>query len=165
MRSLLIVFIFVLISLYFGINNQAVSKVEDQNKPEQKSLQGKEKKKMQQEKDLKITTTKSGLKYIEEVPGKGISPMSGQTVSVHYTGWLEDGKKFDSSVDRGEPFQFVIGVGQVIRGWDEGVSTMRIGGKRKLIIPSQLGYGSQGAGNLIPPNATLVFEVELLGFR
>ena len=109
--------------------------------------------------------TTSGLKYVDEVVGTGAVPKTGQKVKVHYTGWLENGTKFDSSVDRGQPFEFVIGVGQVIKGWDEGVSTMKIGGKRKLIIPSKLGYGPTGAGSTIPPNATLVFNVELLGVK
>lgn len=111
------------------------------------------------------TTTQSGLQYEELLEGQGASPQAGQTVSVHYTGWLTDGTKFDSSVDRGQPFEFQIGQGQVIKGWDEGVMTMKIGGKRKLTIPPQLGYGDRGAGNVIPPGATLVFEVELLGLR
>jgi len=110
----------------------------------------------------KAVTTASGLKYVDTVVGKGASPTAGKQVTVHYTGTLENGKKFDSSVDRNEPFSFVIGVGQVIKGWDEGVLTMKVGGKRKLIIPAKLGYGAQGAGGVIPPNATLLFDVELL---
>jgi peptidylprolyl isomerase len=110
-------------------------------------------------------TTESGLKYNDFVVGEGPSPETGQTVTVHYTGWLEDGTKFDSSLDRGQPFTFSIGMGQVIAGWDEGVATMKVGGKRQLVIPSELGYGEQGAGAVIPPNATLIFEVELLGVQ
>src|SRR6266404_847713 len=110
-------------------------------------------------------TTDSGLRFIDSLIGAGESPKPGQMVIVHYTGTLENGKKFDSSVDRGQPFTFQIGVGQVIKGWDEGVMTMKVGGKRKLIIPSQLGYGATGAGGVIPPNATLNFEVELLGVK
>jgi ketosteroid isomerase-like protein len=111
-------------------------------------------------------TTPSGLKYIDEVEGEGESPKPGQMVAVHYTGTLENGTKFDSSRDRGQPFTFQIGVGQVIKGWDEGVMTMKVGGKRRLIIPPQLGYGARGAGGgVIPPNATLLFEVELLGIK
>lgn len=113
----------------------------------------------------KEVVTSSGLKYIDMVVGKGDSPKQGNSVTVHYTGYLMDGKKFDSSVDRKEPFQFVLGVGGVIKGWDEGVATMKVGGKRKLIIPPQLGYGARGAGNLIPPNAELVFDVELIGTK
>jgi len=103
------------------------------------------------------------LQIDEQVVGEGAEAKSGDTVTVHYTGWLTDGTKFDSSVDRGQPFQFRLGIGQVIRGWDEGVAGMKIGGKRKLTIPPDMGYGQRGAGALIPPNATLVFEVELLG--
>lgn len=115
------------------------------------------------------TTTASGLKIIDTVVGTGATPTTGQTCVMHYTGWLyEDGKKgtkFDSSVDRGTPFEFPIGTGRVIAGWDEGVATMKVGGKRTLIIPPDLGYGARGAGGVIPPNATLVFEVQLLGVR
>ncbi len=109
-------------------------------------------------------TTSSGLKYVDQVVGTGPSPAPGKRVKVHYTGTLEDGTKFDSSVDRGQPFDFTIGVGQVIKGWDEGVMSMKVGGKRKLIIPADLGYGVAGSGK-IPPNATLLFDVELLGIN
>ena len=105
------------------------------------------------------------FRSIDQVVGTGDIATSGQTVSVHYTGWLTNGKKFDSSVDRGQPFSFRLGVGQVIKGWDEGVQGMKIGGKRKLTIPSNLGYGARGAGGLIPPHATLVFDVELLSLQ
>lgn len=107
-------------------------------------------------------TTASGLQYVDVVEGAGASPEAGQTVTVHYTGTLADGTKFDSSRDRDRPFSFRIGVGQVIRGWDEGVISMKVGGQRKLIIPPELGYGERGAGGVIPPNATLLFDVELL---
>jgi peptidylprolyl isomerase len=110
-------------------------------------------------------TTSSGLTYVDEVVGSGAQPAKGKRVSVHYTGRLTNGKKFDSSVDRGDPFEFTIGVGQVIRGWDEGVMSMKVGGKRQLIIPSDLGYGARGAPPAIPPNAELIFDVELLGVR
>ncbi len=116
-----------------------------------------------------MTATSSGLNYEDDLVGAGASPGTGQTCVMHYTGWLWEneakGKKFDSSVDRGRPFSFTLGVGQVIRGWDEGVASMKMGGKRRLLIPADLGYGARGAGGSIPPNATLLFEVELLEIR
>ena len=116
--------------------------------------------------DLKSpTTTPSGLQFEDLKVGAGASPGPGATAVVHYTGWLTNGTKFDSSLDRGKPFSFPVGQGRVIRGWDEGVATMKVGGKRKLVIPPDLGYGARGAGGVIPPNATLVFEVELLEVR
>jgi len=114
-------------------------------------------------------TTPSGLRIIDVKPGTGQVPQAGQTVTVNYTGWLfvdgKKGKKFDSSLDRNEPFSFTLGQGQVIKGWDEGVATMHVGGKRTLIIPPDLGYGAGGAGGVIPPNATLIFDVDLLGVK
>jgi len=116
-----------------------------------------------------MTKTPSGLEYEDTQVGTGASPTRGQRCVMHYTGWLwvdgKKGSKFDSSVDRGDPFEFAIGVGQVIKGWDEGVATMKVGGKRTLRIPPELGYGARGAGGVIPPNATLLFEVELLDLR
>jgi peptidylprolyl isomerase len=118
---------------------------------------------------LMTTTTASGLQITDTKEGTGASPTTGQTCVMHYTGWLykdgAKGSKFDSSVDRGSPFEFKIGVGQVIKGWDEGVATMKVGGKRTLIIPAAIGYGGRGAGGVIPPNATLIFDVELLGVK
>ena len=117
----------------------------------------------------KPVTTASGLEIIDTKVGTGASPKPGQTCVMHYTGWLyqdgQKGQKFDSSVDRGKPFEFPIGQGRVIKGWDEGVATMKVGGKRTLIIPPELGYGARGAGGVIPPNATLMFDVELLGVK
>ena len=109
-----------------------------------------------------MTTTSSGLKYEDLQPGTGTEAKAGDTVQVHYTGWLTDGTQFDSSHDRNSPFTFKLGAGRVIKGWDEGVAGMRVGGKRKLTIPPDLGYGARGAGGVIPPNAELIFEVELL---
>ncbi|MBL8566825.1 MAG: FKBP-type peptidyl-prolyl cis-trans isomerase [Hyphomicrobiaceae bacterium] len=124
---------------------------------------------MAQAAEKTMTTSASGLQIQDTVAGTGASPKTGQTCVMHYTGWLYEngakGAKFDSSVDRGQPFAFTIGVGQVIKGWDEGVASMKVGGKRTLIIPPQLGYGARGAGRVIPPNATLLFEVELLGIQ
>ncbi len=116
-----------------------------------------------------MTSTKSGLKYQDLKTGMGTIAKAGQKVSVHYTGWLNEngkkGKKFDSSVDRGTPFEFLLGAGQVIKGWDEGVAGMKIGGKRTLFIPPQLGYGARGAGSIIPPNAELIFDVEFIAVK
>jgi peptidylprolyl isomerase len=122
-----------------------------------------------QSKGPTVMTMASGLKFTDDRVGTGDFPKAGQTCVMHYTGWLYQsgakGSKFDSSIDRGKPFEFRIGQGQVIRGWDEGVATMKVGGKRTLIIPPELGYGARGAGGVIPPNATLLFEVELLGVK
>jgi peptidylprolyl isomerase len=117
----------------------------------------------------KPVTTSSGLQYIDSKAGTGASPRANQTAVVHYTGWLyvdgKKGQKFDSSVDRNQPFEFPVGAGQVIKGWDEGVASMKVGGKRTLIVPPQLGYGARGAAGVIPANATLMFDVELLGLK
>lgn len=112
-----------------------------------------------------VITTASGLQYEDIIVGSGQEAKIGDIVSVHYTGWLENGSQFDSSIDRNEPFEFQLGTGMVIQGWDEGVAGMKVGGTRKLIIPSNLAYGEQGAGGIIPPNSTLIFEVRLLGIN
>ena len=116
-----------------------------------------------------MVKTDSGLRYVDQKVGDGAEAVAGKTVQVHYTGWLNDndqkGKKFDSSVDRGRQFSFPLGAGRVIKGWDEGVAGMKIGGKRTLYIPSDLGYGARGAGRSIPPNADLIFDVELFGLK
>jgi peptidylprolyl isomerase len=118
---------------------------------------------------VKPVTTSTGLQIVDTKVGTGPSPRQNQTAVVHYTGWLyvngAKGKKFDSSVDRNEPFEFPVGAGRVIQGWDQGVATMKVGGKRTLIVPPQLGYGASGAGGVIPPNATLIFDVELLRLK
>jgi peptidylprolyl isomerase len=120
-------------------------------------------------KEPQLITTESGLKYVDTVVGTGASPQRGQQCRVHYTGWLSDkgqkGQKFDSSVDRGQPLAIPIGVGRVIKGWDEGILSMQVGGKRTLYIPAALGYGARGAGGVIPPNAELIFDVELLAVQ
>lgn len=130
--------------------------------PSVKSNQGDTKKMTDTDKTI---TTPSGLQYIDIQEGTGPSPVAGKIVVVHYTGTLEDGKKFDSSVDRGEPFQFPIGKGVVIKGWDEGVMSMKVGGKRKLIIPAELGYGARAIPGVIPANSTLHFDVELIAIQ
>jgi peptidylprolyl isomerase len=117
------------------------------------------------EQKSELITTPSGLQYMDIVIGTGVSPQPGQIAVVNYTGWLPDGKKFDSSLDRGVPFEFPVGQGRVIKGWDEGVASMKVGGKRKLVIPPQLGYGERGVPGVIPPNSTLVFEVDLLSIK
>jgi peptidylprolyl isomerase len=132
-------------------------------------LAGADEKKDEEKMEYKWQTTATGLKYQDLKEGDGPTPKNGQTCVVHYTGWLWEngakGKKFDSSVDRGTPFEFSLGMGRVIKGWDQGVATMKVGGKRLLLVPQQLGYGARGAGGVIPPNATLLFEVELLGVK
>lgn len=119
--------------------------------------------------NAEVITTTSGLRYEDIKAGSGAEAVAGKTVDVHYTGWLDEqgkkGKKFDSSVDRGAPFSFPLGAGRVIKGWDEGVAGMKVGGKRTLMIPAKLGYGARGAGGVIPPNADLIFEVELLAVK
>jgi FKBP-type peptidyl-prolyl cis-trans isomerase len=115
--------------------------------------------------DLPPTTTASGLKYIDLKVGSGATPQKGQIAIVHYAGWLDDGTKIDASRDHGKPFGFRVGMGQVIKGWDEGVASMKVGGVRRLIIPPELGYGAKGVGKVVPPNARLTFDIELLDIR
>ena len=144
--------------------NLAETTKQAEQKPEM-SAAGMADQKKAESKASNVVTTSSGLKYEILREGSGVGASSGQTVSVHYTGWLENGTKFDSSLDRGTTFQFALGAGQVIKGWDEGVLGMKAGEKRKLTIPANLGYGSRGAGGVIPPNATLIFDVEMVSFR
>jgi FKBP-type peptidyl-prolyl cis-trans isomerase len=135
-----------------------------QNKPADKPTEKKEKPAMEKPEGKEVVTS-SGLKYVDQKTGEGDEAKAGDVVTVHYTGWLTDGKKFDSSLDRNQPFTFQLGAGQVIEGWDKGVAGMKVGGKRKLTIPPGLAYGNRAVGGVIPPNSTLVFEVELLGVK
>jgi peptidylprolyl isomerase len=149
-KSLIAVILIVLAALvvYAQTSRKAAAKKPDTSAPTKVTGDG--------------TTTADGLKYWDIKPGTGATATAGQTVTVHYTGWLTNGKKFDSSVDRNEPFQFALGQGQVIKGWDEGVAGMKVGGKRQLHIPATLAYGDRGAAGVIPPGAELIFDVELL---
>ena len=144
---------------------QAEERLAEEKRAEEKQLEEAKLAEEEKSENTKVVTTDTGLQYEDLVVGDGASPISGQTMIVHYTGWLTNGTKFDSSVDRGQPFSFPVSKGRVIKGWDEGVMTMKVGGKRKLTIPPELGYGARGAGGVIPPNATLVFEVEFLGLK
>lgn len=149
-KSLVAIVLIVLVAIvvYAQTSKKAASKKPDTSAPTKVTGDG--------------TTTADGLKYWDIKPGTGATATAGQTVTVHYTGWLTNGKKFDSSVDRNEPFQFALGQGQVIKGWDEGVAGMKVGGKRQLHIPATLAYGDRGAAGVIPPGAELIFDVELL---
>lgn len=159
----------VLLTLTLGAAPQDPSAGTATAKAKAKTVKSKAKPKAAKPQEPQMITTESGLKYVDTVVGTGAAPQRGQQCMVHYTGWLSDkgqrGKKFDSSVDRGEPLAIPIGVGRVIKGWDEGLMSMKVGGKRTLHIPSSLGYGARGAGGDIPPHADLIFDVELLSVK
>ena len=160
--GVIVVCVVVLVVSQFTNQPNAIADRLTQNQPQIAQVIEKPTSNTMSDDDNKVVTTASGLKYVVINEGTGAAPKTGQTVVVHYTGTLEDGTKFDSSRDRGQPFSFKLGVGQVIKGWDEGLSTMKVGDRRKLTIPPELGYGARGAGGTIPPNATLIFDVELL---
>ena len=160
--GVIVVCVVVLVVSQFTNQPNAIADRLTQNQPQIAQVTEKPTSNIMSDDDNKAVTTASGLKYVVINEGTGAAPKTGQTVVVHYTGTLEDGTKFDSSRDRGQPFSFKLGVGQVIKGWDEGLSTMKVGDRRKLTIPPELGYGARGAGGTIPPNATLIFDVELL---
>lgn len=169
-KNLLLIFIALtlalVIALYF--KKQPKPAIKEQSMITEKAIvhnltQAQQAPQTKQTEQTKMVTTASGLQYEDKEVGTGASPVKGKKVTVHYTGTLENGKKFDSSVDRNQPFTFIIGIGQVIKGWDEGVMSMKVGGKRRLVIPAVLGYGSQNVGGgMIPANSTLIFDVELL---
>ena len=160
--GVIVVCVVVLVVSQFTNQPNAIADRLTQNQPQIAQVTEKPTSNIMSDDDNKAVTTASGLKYVVLNEGTGAAPKTGQTVVVHYTGTLEDGTKFDSSRDRGQPFSFKLGVGQVIKGWDEGLSTMKVGDRRQLTIPPELGYGARGAGGTIPPNATLIFDVELL---
>src|SRR5262245_9244361 len=157
--------IFTLFALSLAVCLSSGPAAGQSQKPPAPPPQPKEKPAAMEKTEPKEVVTPSGLKYVDLKPGEGDEAKSGQIVEVHYTGWLTNGTKFDSSLDRRQPFAFRLGAGQVIKGWDQGVAGMKVGGKRKLTIPPGLAYGSQAVGGVIPPNSTLVFEVELLGVK
>ena len=160
--GVIVVCVVVLVVSQFTNQPNAIADRLTQNQPQIAQVTEKPTSNIMSDDDNKAVTTASGLKYVVLNEGTGAAPKTGQTVVVHYTGTLVDGTKFDSSRDRGQPFSFKLGVGQVIKGWDEGLSTMKVGDRRQLTIPPELGYGARGAGGTIPPNATLIFDVELL---